>query len=216
MPRRGRAAAPAHERARRRARTRRRGTQRARPRPRRWSRRPDLRWTIFRPSVIFGREDTFLNLFARLSRDRCRSSRWRRRTRASSPCTSATSRIASCSALDDELTIARATTCAGPRSTRCSELVTLRRRSDRRRAPDLHARARAVEAAGERARAPARQAHEPRQPRCRCERTTSAIVRSRRCSASRPTALEAVAPQYLAPSAQRSPFDRYRARSSGR
>lgn len=27
-----------------------------------------LRWTIFRPSIIFGREDSFLNLFARLSR----------------------------------------------------------------------------------------------------------------------------------------------------
>ena len=27
-----------------------------------------LRWTIFRPSIIFGREDAFLNLFAQLSR----------------------------------------------------------------------------------------------------------------------------------------------------
>jgi NADH dehydrogenase len=29
---------------------------------------PDLDWTIFRPSIIFGREDSFLNLFARLER----------------------------------------------------------------------------------------------------------------------------------------------------
>jgi uncharacterized protein YbjT (DUF2867 family) len=28
----------------------------------------DLDWTIFRPSIIFGREDSFLNLFARLER----------------------------------------------------------------------------------------------------------------------------------------------------
>jgi len=28
----------------------------------------DLQWTIFRPSIIFGREDSFLNLFARLEK----------------------------------------------------------------------------------------------------------------------------------------------------
>ena len=32
------------------------------------SRTRDLAWTIFRPSVIFGREDSFLNLFAKLER----------------------------------------------------------------------------------------------------------------------------------------------------
>src|SRR5205085_10907873 len=30
--------------------------------------RSDLAWTIVRPSVIFGREDSFLNLFAKLER----------------------------------------------------------------------------------------------------------------------------------------------------
>ena len=88
----------------------------------------------------------------------------------------------------------------------------LRRRGRRISPARADAGSGAVEAPGVRARAPAGQADEPRQPRvdatrqrCGCDfPAVFGIV---------PTALEAVAPTYLAPGSARSHYDDYRANS---
>ena len=66
-----------------------------------------LQWTIFRPSVIFGREDTFLNLFARLVR------------------TLPVIALAHCfvQSLSDDLTIGQRYELCGPRTYTLLELV---------------------------------------------------------------------------------------------
>ena len=102
---------------------------------------------------------------------------------------------------------ASATTCAARRSTRCASSSATSAKSPDAARPIVPLGPGAVDAAGARARAPAGQADEPRQPRVDAAGQRLRLPVSARCSASRPTALEAIAPPYLAPDAARSPYD---------
>ena len=82
-----------------------------------------LDWTIFQPSVIFGREDAFLNLFAQLLRDRAGDGARRARTPGSSRCSSATSPSASCARSTLDATIGRKYPLCGPKVYTLRELV---------------------------------------------------------------------------------------------
>ena len=159
-------------------------------------RRPDSHWTIFRPSVIFGREDRFLNLFATLLARCCRCMRarragravpagLRRRRRALLRARARRRRDASAQRYD----------LCGPKVYTLRELVALRRRGQRapcvrssRSGPGLsQLQARVLEH-------PARQAHEPRQPARRCEVDNVCDGPFPAVFGIAPTALEAVAP----------------------
>ena len=124
-----------------------------------------LDWTIFQPSVIFGREDAFLNLFARLlriapvmalaARGREVPAGVRRRRRR-------VHRARARAAGDDR---AARTRSAARRSTRCASSSATSARSTGTPRPIIALGPDARHAAGARARAPAGNADEPRQPR---------------------------------------------------
>jgi len=172
-----------------------------------------LDWTIFRPSVIFGREDAFLNLFARLSR-----------IFPVIPLGGAEARfqpvyvgdVARCfaHAVDDPLTFAQRYSLCGPRVYTLRELVRY---------------------VGELSGAPRPIVPLPRvlaQVQAMLLEILPGKLMSRDNLASmsednvcdgpfpavfgvQPRALETVAPEYLAPAARKSHYDRYRA-TSGR
>ena len=171
-----------------------------------------LDWTIFQPSVIFGREDAFLNLFATLLRvaagdgaGRAPDARFqpvyvgdvaRLLRRARSPTTRRS---------------ARSYPLCGPKVYTLRELVALRRRGDRHVRPDRRARPDAVgalqacvlEHAAGHADEPRQSASMQRDSVCDCPFPAVFGIA--------PAALEALAPTYLAPDAMRSRYDRIRA-----
>jgi NADH dehydrogenase len=165
--------------------------------------------TIFRPSVIFGREDTFLNLFAKLAR-----------LFPVLPLAAAHARfqpihvadVAACfvSALDDNETIGERYDLCGPNVYTLEELV--------RFVADTTGHPRPIAALG-----PGLSALQARvmelMPGSLLTRDNLASMRvDSGCEhpfparfGIEPAALEAIAPEYLAPSAQHSRFDLFRA-----
>ena len=124
------------------------------PRARRGDRRSSaLAWTIFRPSVIFGREDRFLNLFARL-RGCCRC--WRSAAPDAQFQPVYVGDVAHCivHSLDDDATIGQRYDLCGPKVLHAARARSLRRRGERTsRVRSSRLGAAASRAAGVRARA---------------------------------------------------------------
>ena len=166
-------------------------------------------WTIFRPSVMFGREDTFLNLFATLAR-------WS----PVLPLAAANARfqpvyvadVAACfvRALGDNETIRRAYDLCGPTVYTLAELV--------RYVCELSGRRRPIVALGPVLSSVQARVMEwlPSPPMTRDNLASMQVDNV--CEADFPArfgvvpaALEAIAPAYIAPAAQRSRFDAFRA-----
>ena len=166
-------------------------------------------WTIFRPSVMFGREDTFLNLFATLAR-------WS----PVLPLAAANARfqpvyvadVAACfvRALGDNETIRRAYDLCGPTVYTLAELV--------RYVCELSDRRRPIVALGPVLSSVQARVMEwlPSPPMTRDNLASMQVDNV--CEAGFPArfgvvpaALEAIAPAYIAPAAQRSRFDAFRA-----
>jgi NADH dehydrogenase len=173
----------------------------------------DLRWTIFRPSVIFGREDSFLNLFARLSRVLPIVALAAPTTRFQPVYVGD---VAHCfvQSLDDDLTqLARYDLC-GPKVYTLEELV--------RYVGDVTGAVRPVVRLGPALSKLQATVLEFLPGKLMSRDNLLSMQKDNVCDCPfpavfhiAPTALEAVAPQYLAPSARHSPFDPYRA-SGGR
>ena len=168
-----------------------------------------LAWTIFRPSVIFGRDDTFLNLFAQLSR-----------TLPVVVLAAPHARfqpifvddVARCfvHALDDELTHRTRYDLCGPKVYTLQELV--------RYVGEVVGAVRPIVPLGPRLSLLQAAVLErlPGKLMSRDNLRSTAVDNVCGCPfpavfGIEPAALEAIAPQYLAPAAQRSAFDRFRA-----
>ena len=170
-----------------------------------------LDWTIFRPSIVFGREDRFLNLFARLAR--------------SLPLlaiASADARfqpiyvrdVAACvqRALDDDATIGQRYSLCGPKAYTLRELVAY--------AAEVSGHPRPIVGLGPAASKLQALALEMLPGGLMSRDNLLSMTRDNVCDEPfpalfgiTPTALEAVVPSYLAPDAIKSPYDQYREHS---
>jgi len=169
-----------------------------------------LDWTIFQPSVIFGREDAFLNLFARLQR-----------FAPVLPLAGAHARfqpvfvgdVAECiaRALTLDATIAKRYPLCGPHVYTLRELV--------RYVGEVTGQARPIVPLGPKLGALQAFALELLPGALMSRDNLASMRKDSVCGCDfpavfglAPTALEIVAPDYLAPSAERGPYDGFRAR----
>ena len=170
-----------------------------------------LDWTILRPSIVFGPEDRFLNLFARLAR-----------ALPVLAVGSANARfqpiyvrdLATCveHVLRDDATIGQRYSLCGPRAYTLRELVTY--------AGDVSGHPRPVIALGAAASRLQALALELLPGTLMTRDNLASMTRDNVCEGPfpsifgfAPTALEAVAPTYLAPDAIKSPFGQFREHS---
>jgi NADH dehydrogenase len=169
-----------------------------------------LDWTIFQPSVIFGREDAFLNLFARLQR-----------VAPVLPLAGAHARfqpvfvrdVAECiaRALTLDATIAKRYPLCGPHVYTLRELV--------RYVGEVTGRPRPIVPLGPKLGALQAFALELLPGTLMSRDNLASMRRDSVCGCDfpdvfglKPMALQAVAPEYLAPGAERGPYDGLRAR----
>jgi uncharacterized protein YbjT (DUF2867 family) len=172
-----------------------------------------LRWTIFRPSVIFGREDRFLNMFARISRLLPVIALASPNARFQPVYIGDVAHCFLQSMSDDLTNLARYNLC-GPKVYTLKELVTY--------VGEVTGAVRPIVTLGP-ALSRLQASVLERLPGKLLSRDNLLSMRKDNvCDGPfpavfgiTPTALEAVAPSYLSPGAQRSPFDPFRA-TSGR
>lgn len=170
-----------------------------------------LDYTIFRPSIVFGREDRFLNMFARLAR-----------AFPLLPLAASEARfqpiyvrdVAQCmvSALDEDLTIGQRYNLCGPKAYTLRELV--------RYAAEVSGHSRPIIGLGPAMSKLQALALELLPGGLMSRDNLASMSRDNVCDGPfpsifqlEPTALEGVAPSWLAPGSIRSPYDAYREHS---
>ena len=170
-----------------------------------------LDWTILRPSIVFGREDRFLNLFARLARALpvlavgAAQARFQPiHVRDVATCVEHT--------LDDDATIGQRYNLCGPKAYTLRELVAY--------AAEVSGHPRPILALGPTASKLQALALEILPGGLMSRDNLASMRRDNVCDGPfpsvfgiTPTALEAVVPSYLAPDAQKSPYDQFREHS---
>ena len=170
-----------------------------------------LKWTIFRPSVIFGHEDRFLNLFARLARVAPVVALAAPQARFQ-PVYVAD--VAHCfvRSINDEITFGGRYELCGPKVYTLKQLVTY--------VGEISGAVRPVFTMGPALSTLMASVLERLPGKILTRDNLASMRKDNVCDCPfpavfglAPTALESVAPSYLSPGAQRSPFDHYRAES---
>jgi NADH dehydrogenase len=170
-----------------------------------------LKWTIFRPSVIFGREDNFLNMFAKLARALPVVALASPKARFQPVYVSD---VAHCfvRSIDDEITFGARYDLCGPKVYTLKELVAY--------VGEVTGAVRPIVSLGPGLSSLMATVLGHLPGRILTRDNLASMRKDNVCDCPfpavfglTPASIESVAPTYLSPTAQRSPFDRYRAES---